>query len=307
MLRIKLTINDHTERAGKTIVIEPLLFLKKCFGRGCCVLNFKMHFISGQKSSDNQISQKQSRQSLYSLESCTDTVCSRRSVRSGRRVRPDDVVEDAQYPQMSPKPMTPRRVKHRSSRRYSNGRSSTRNSRRKVQHQNPVTRLMDQQSAATVVGTTPYYNHLVPSLTASNLKTLNQSADPIYYNMTLSSPLLTGSQSTTVLNSQSYHGNAINRHSLIVPGHTNETYQHSTPNLDQRFNPEATDDLYTRAPSIRSSYSNYHGVRALHNLTKEEFQNPEVPTRDRSLAFLNSAPPAYNLNYHTPPDSETTM
>uniref|UniRef100_A0A0A1X9E0 Uncharacterized protein n=1 Tax=Zeugodacus cucurbitae TaxID=28588 RepID=A0A0A1X9E0_ZEUCU len=27
----------------------------------------------------------------------------------------------------------------------------------------------------------------------------------------------------------------------------------------------------------------------------------------RSMAFLNSGPPAYNLNYHTPPDSETTM
>lgn len=27
----------------------------------------------------------------------------------------------------------------------------------------------------------------------------------------------------------------------------------------------------------------------------------------RSMAFLNNGPPAYNLNYHTPPDSETTM
>lgn len=27
----------------------------------------------------------------------------------------------------------------------------------------------------------------------------------------------------------------------------------------------------------------------------------------RAMQFLNSGPPAYNLNYHTPPDSETTM
>lgn len=27
----------------------------------------------------------------------------------------------------------------------------------------------------------------------------------------------------------------------------------------------------------------------------------------RSMTFLNNGPPAYNLNYHTPPDSETTM
>lgn len=219
--------------------------------------------------------------------------------------------------------MTPRRVKHRSSRRHSNGRNSTRSSRRKMQHQNPVTKLMDQQSnmshgygvgtgAGGGGGPGRYPPHMKPSLTASNLKTLNQSADPIYYNMNSSSPLLTASHSTMGIHQQHDPHAAYatsGRYPAMPPpvGHYNPTYQHSTPNLmaNSVGSQELIDEVYNRPPSVRSSYSNYHGVRALNNLTGGEPPIPQVP--QRSMAFLNSAPPAYNLNYHTPPDSETTM
>ncbi|XP_067630210.1 uncharacterized protein DDB_G0283357 isoform X4 [Eurosta solidaginis] len=161
-------------------------------------------------------------------------------------------------------------------------------------------------------------------------------------------------------------------------GHFNPTYQHSTTNLNDVV--EHTDELYNnRPPSVRSSYSNFHGTRPLSSYlsntagtTENVFagltgaqsgaqqqtaqQLPTLPplpphvapstpplyqtnplhqhppplppspnfpstlpqnipfakrtaSREsiRSMAFLNSGPPAYNLNYHTPPDSETTM
>lgn len=181
---------------------------------------------------------------------------------------------------------------------------------------------------------------------------------------------------------------------LTVPpslgGHYNPTYQHSTTNLNDG---EHVDELYNnRPPSVRSSYSNFHGTRPMssyltssattenvfaslvtsantatnavtsvyhqqqqqqqqtihepphtpplyqqhplhatqhsisqHNLPPPPPPVPELPyvasqpqaipfhkrtaSREsiRSMAFLNSGPPAYNLNYHTPPDSETTM
>uniref|UniRef100_A0A1Q3EVV7 Putative mediator of rna polymerase ii transcription subunit 29 n=2 Tax=Culex tarsalis TaxID=7177 RepID=A0A1Q3EVV7_CULTA len=326
---------------------------------------------------------------------------------------------------LSPKPMTPRRVKRRSvmqrgttsrqsgtSRRshHSNNRSSVRNSRRKV-HQNPVTKLMNQQSAGTMTltKTFPQFVHNKnPELTESNLKSLNndyimsQSAasmlnnfsqaggttnnlntfnhpprhnthtptlpdgspiDPIYYNMNSSSPLLQQNASWASSNPTGGGG---------IGGHSNPTYQHSTTNLNH--SPELNDEYYTnnRPPSVRSSYSNFHGTRPLSSyvtvpgggnlnvaqtstgenvfasLTSQQQQQPsplqpqqqqhhvhqhhhqqqqqqqqvvsdpmaipQLPTRRsvsreslRAMQFLNSGPPAYNLNYHTPPDSETTM
>lgn len=261
-----------------------------------------------QRNNIKNQSQKPSTQSLYSLESGTDTVRSRRSHRSSRGTLHEDAGNNG-HPDLSPKPMTPRRVKHRSSRRHTNGRNSTRSSRRKMQHQNPVTKLIDQQSTSAISLGNPgahnrYPPHMIPSLTASNLKSLNQSADPIYYNMNSSSSLIT-SQSTVGIQQQLQMGYDNARYpSVPPPGHYNPTYQHSTPNLMASRSQELIEELYNRPPSARSSYSNYHGVRALNNLTAEP-NIPQLPHRDRSLAFLNSAPPAYN--HHTPPDSETTM
>ncbi|KAM7342536.1 sodium/potassium-transporting ATPase subunit beta-1-interacting protein [Cochliomyia hominivorax] len=178
-------------------------------------------------------------------------------------------------------------------------------------------------------------------------------------------------------------------------GHYNPTYQHSTTNLNDG---EHVDELYNnRPPSVRSSYSNFHGARPMSSYMNSSSNNtenvfvslvasnteqnavtqqsssssatssfqqlqqqqqithespstpplyqqhplhqpslsqhslpPPPPLPDppytasqpqpipfhkrtasresiRSMAFLNSGPPAYNLNYHTPPDSETTM
>lgn len=161
-----------------------------------------------------------------------------------------------------------------------------------------------------------------------------------------------------------------------MAGLSNPVYQHSTTNLNH--SPELNEEYYgtngtNRPPSVRSSYSNFHGTRPLSsylggggggmapggvtnrgynvspsgggistgggsqpvenvfaNLTasnvggqmmtngngngSDPITIPALPHRRsvsreslRAMQFLNSGPPAYNLNYHTPPDSETTM
>lgn len=309
--------------------------------------------------------------------------------------------QDRRGAQLSPKPMTPRRVKRRSvmtrgttnrqsttSRRSTNhhgtsNRSSVRASRRKYQ-QNPVTKLMETQHqvATTTTTTTPPATNYIPKkpyppyvensqLTETNLKYLNSDLnvgnnggvggggsslmksyqntsnlnsfqknilpDPIYYNMSASTTLLQQSNS--------------NNNQIAHQGHYNPTYQHSMTNLNTSPDSVNTDELYNnRPPSVRSSYSNFHGARHLssynpspdtenvfvgltsqqqhqqqqHQLMMQQQQQkqqhtqtqaiPQVPQRRPgsresvgSMAFLNNGPPAYNLNYHTPPESETTM
>lgn len=276
--------------------------------------------------------------------------------------------------------MTPRRVKRRSvmtrgttsrqsgtSRRsHTSNRTSTRASRRKFQP-NPVAALIDHPRAEP-----PKRNENL-TLTESNLKYLNTdivpsvvnksfrkssnfiqniAPDPIYYNMSTSTTFFEPSwNSSTNLATSSEQSmqqppQQPQRHHHHQ-GHFNPTYQHSTPNLNN--NQEMVDELYNnRPPSVRSSYSNFHGSRPLsmghagENVFAVLNQNagrqgggnghhghmthsrsvpqaiPQVPphrqrcdSREsvRSMAFLNNGPPAYNLNYHTPPDSnsETTM
>lgn len=200
-----------------------------------------------------------------------------------------------------------------------------------------------------------------PQLTKSNLKYLNTDTltanvnksfrksqsftpnivpDPIYYNMSQSTTFFEptwNSSSSTNLTMATQHGQSMENGGGHV-GHFNPTYQHSTPNLTAN-NPEMVDEVYNnRPPSVRSSYSNFHGTRphntnitdsenvfvGLSTLTSNDMQSirsqpmpiPQLPSRQsasresiRSMAFLNNGPPAYNLNYHTPPDSnsETTM
>lgn len=275
--------------------------------------------------------------------------------------------------ELSPKPMTPRRVKRRSvmtrgtngrhstsSRRmHSNNRSSIRNSKKRI-HQNPVTKILEEQQINTQ---SAYPSYMMPppiippnphseaaALTVTNLQYLNKdygdvvpaskvaayqqitiNPDPIYYNMNTSSPLV--QQSWISANSSGVSNSRSNCH-------INPSYQHSTPNLSHSPEPE---EPYHRPPSVRSSYSNFHGARPLSSynpITENVFVNladqsasqaiPQVPHRrsamvqptksginkndqsrvdtgDRTMSFLRSGPPAYNLNYHTPPDSETTM
>ncbi|XP_025831503.1 uncharacterized protein LOC108739783 [Agrilus planipennis] len=188
---------------------------------------------------------------------------------------------------VSPKPMTPRRVKRRSvmqrgssgrystnSRRHSTARSSTRSSRRTAQ--NPVTKLLEQQEKVQAYG-----------------NPTNQSqteALPSYF---------------SVSNNNLWKNN----------GHTNPTYQQSS--VQSLNESDDFDELYNNRPaSVRSSYSNFHGTRVLNNSGPQMFNNhatAQVPQKRnnpnrqslRSKLFLSNGPPAYNAQGSV--DSETTF
>uniref|UniRef100_A0A182UTS7 Uncharacterized protein n=1 Tax=Anopheles merus TaxID=30066 RepID=A0A182UTS7_ANOME len=213
--------------------------------------------------------------------------------------------------------------------------------------------------------------------------TASSPIDPIYYNMNSSSPLLQQQTSWGVSTSSPQGMVGTVPGGGIHAGLSNPVYQHSTTNLNH--SPELNEEYYgtngqNRPPSVRSSYSNFHGTRPLSsylggggtggvaqpggitnrgynvsppgqqggttagggqvenvfaNLTSgggggghtnhqqqyggsaggtDPIAIPQLPHRRsvsresiRAMQFLNSGPPAYNLNYHTPPDSETTM
>nr|CAI5867605.1 unnamed protein product [Callosobruchus analis] len=193
-------------------------------------------------------------------------------------------------PPVSPKPMTPRRVKRRSvMTRGSSSRHST--SSRRQSHarsstrstssrRNPVTRLIEQQQK----GPTAYDSPASPSSIESPL--------PNYYQNT--------NQSWPVNN-----------------GHTNPVYQQSS---QQSLNEtEEIDELYNNRPaSVRSSYSNFHGTRAISYSPPKHHHShatPQVPQKRnnpnrnsmRSMAFLNNGPPAYTSQGQSPVDTETPM
>lgn len=214
-------------------------------------------------------------------------------------------------PQLSPRPMTPRRVKRRSvisrgstsrnslqdkrgSVRYSNtARSSLRSSgrRTKLQHQNPVTRLIEQQQNFQ------QHQSFGDSSTSNDSHRLN------FFDQAASTAdlLLGGSQ---------WKKSA---------GHTNSLYQQSS---SQSLN----DD--NRPPSARSSYSNYHGTRPISCyvgpsgmssyyiagqatgqvpvINTHRRSNNAIPKSNRpSTAFLNNGPPAYQVQGAV--DSETVI
>ncbi|XP_052838880.1 uncharacterized protein LOC128254101 isoform X2 [Drosophila gunungcola] len=396
--------------------------------------------------------QSKHRQSLYSIEfgSSSDTI---RHGSHSMGLGLGDPRGDQDGGELSPKPMTPRRVKRRSvmargthgrqssgagggsgsTRRSHHGssgtlrskhghgghggadsssgsyvRSSTRSSRRKY-HQNPVTKIIDQQlqhqqqqhQHQPHLGSFHRQDKL--SLTASNLHTLNNDfvnntnasgsqlgslgksnrhyynsyrknipLDPIYYN-TNGQGVLEAPGSPTLpppppLPSAASAVSTL--HSSGGGGHYNPSYQHSTTHLNDVGHATTDELLYNnRPPSVRSSYSNFHGSRPLstaygnvaggenvfaglngasasppqapctpplyqqhpiHLQQQQQHQQQQQylppPPMDpapgyamsfskrtasresiRSMAFLNNGPPAYNLNYHTPPDSETTM
>ncbi|KAK4871698.1 hypothetical protein RN001_015822 [Aquatica leii] len=197
---------------------------------------------------------------------------------------------------ISPKPMTPRRVKRRSvmtrgsssrqstgSKRYSHSRSSTRSSRRMVQ--NPVTQLLEQQQRIQA-SSDPTGQSLIEPL-------------PSYCN--------TVGPNNNVLH-QNWHSN----------GHSNPTYQQSS--MQSLNEPDDVDELYNNRPaSVRSSYSNFHGTRAMSHRSSQHYNNhatPQVPQKKlinsskqstRNTIFLNSGPPAYSSQGQPMIDSETTI
>lgn len=103
-------------------------------------------------------------------------------------------------------------------------------------------------------------------------------------------------------------------------GHVNPLYQQSS-NQSLANHDDDDDDTYNRPPSARSSYSNYHGARALGHLSPSNnygqatAQVPVVNSYRRSqnsgrqslrnAAFLNSGPPAYRSQGNL--DSETVI
>ncbi|XP_012251153.2 uncharacterized protein LOC105683257 isoform X2 [Athalia rosae] len=230
--------------------------------------------------------------------------------------QPEPITNDEN---ISPKPMTPRRVKRRSvisrdGTRRSSRRSSVRQSRRK----NPINRIIDQQENL-------YANMQPSNLTNQNVNSLSQGTlnydrisntwdrdrdregnsnwQPEAVNMTISAPTLwnqdTNYSSTNFTNktipnwetnaistrnlTDNWQGNKIN---MQWQGQSNPTFQQTST---QSLNGEDLDDVYSNRPaSARSSYSNYHGVRA----------TPQVPNRtdivrQSQRQFVLSGPPAY--------------
>lgn len=195
--------------------------------------------------------------------------------------------------------MTPRRVKRRNVMQRGSGtrhstssrRHGARSSQRSIRGtaQNPVTRIMDRQQ----------------QLDSSTSPASSPPIDP----------------------PPRYHGTTPN---LLQPneqrwqvnGHTNPTYQQSsTQSLNQ--DQEDLDDLYNNRPaSVRSSYSNFHGTRAISYGAPAHYYGhghatPQVPQKRvsnqphrqsmRSMAFINSGPPAYSSHGRASVDSETTI
>ncbi|XP_043288781.1 uncharacterized protein NKAIN isoform X1 [Venturia canescens] len=227
---------------------------------------------------------------------------------------------------VSPKPMTPRRVKRRSvisrdGTRRSSRRSSLRQSRRK----NPVNRIIEQQESL-YANTVPMAVGLTgPGVTTISQTTLNYDRisstwdrdrnanwQPEAVNMTVSSPTL-WSPDPNYSNTASFPPSSDNnnpntwmtavnnvstrnltdnwQNSELSPmqwqGQSNPTFQQTST---QSLNGDDMEDLYgNRPPSARSSYSNYHGVRA----------TPQVPTRtdvvrqSQRQFVLSGGPPAY--------------
>lgn len=251
--------------------------------------------------------------------------------------QPEPPVQDDSS--VSPKPMTPRRVKRRSvisrdgTRRSSTRRSSVRQSRRK----NPVNRIMDHQEnlyANTGPG-------CIGTLTNQNVSTLSQGVNydritiggwdrerntvdrnwqPEAVNMAVSSPALWPPPPSNLESSNNYsnassgfppgqsppgdwdqqHATTSSTRNLTDnwqaaagelsamqwQGQSNPTFQQTST---QSLNGEDLEELYSNRPaSARSSYSNYHGVRA----------TPQVPNRtdivrQSQRQFVLSGPPAY--------------
>ncbi|XP_011254828.1 uncharacterized protein LOC105250172 isoform X1 [Camponotus floridanus] len=258
--------------------------------------------------------------------------------------QPEPPVQDDSS--VSPKPMTPRRVKRRSvisrdgTRRSNTRRSSVRQSRRK----NPVNRIMDHQENL-YANTGP--GACIGSLTNQNVSTLSQGDRALNYdritiggwdrernvpvdrnwqpeavNMAVSSPALWPPPPPSNQDSSNNYSNASSgfppgqsppggdwdqQHAITSStrnltdnwqpasgelsamqwqGQSNPTFQQTST---QSLNGEDLEELYSNRPaSARSSYSNYHGVRA----------TPQVPNRtdivrQSQRQFVLSGPPAY--------------
>ncbi|KAI9582761.1 hypothetical protein GQX74_011978 [Glossina fuscipes] len=375
--------------------------------------SFKLHSSFAVRKMKHASKKSKHRQSLYSIEfgPSLDTI----------RSRADTILDygddhlherciggvglgvsgggcgEADGSELSPKPMTPRRVKRRSvMARGSNSRQSTSSRRSHISGSASGGTSIPSSLGSGGIGSLSKTNNNHYQSFRKNIP-----PDPIYYNTNAQTGLFEQAWQTAASQSPPAATLVDEPQSPTLPlapslggGHYNPTYQHSTTNLNDG---EQADELYNnRPPSVRSSYSNFHGTRPitsytnstgatenvfaglmganaantttaattttmtatetqqfcfqqttehvppstpplyqqhpLHNHSISEQNLPPPPplpaepqyvssppqpipfakrtaSREsiRSMAFLSSGPPAYNLNYHTPPDSETTM
>lgn len=231
---------------------------------------------------------------------------------------------------VSPKPMTPRRVKRRSViSRDGTRRSSRRGSVRQSRRKNPVNRIMDHQESlyANTASASNLTNQNVNSLSQGTLNydrismswDRNSNWQPEAVNMAVSTPSLWNNNHHHHHNHASSQQDSSNNYSSsgnnYAAGYPNWDANSSTRNLTDNWQPselspmqwqgqsnptfqqtstqslngEDLDDIYNNRPaSARSSYSNYHGVRA----------TPQVPNRtdivrQSQRQFVLSGPPAY--------------
>lgn len=220
------------------------------------------------------------RTSLYSIEFSPQTQHHHSSGgETARCAGADSEDESAPAVPISPKPMTPRRVKRRS--------------------------VMQR-------GTTS--RHSSSSRRSTNRSSGRNHPRPISQNPVTR---LLDQQLQQQWNGQSVPLPPPSAHLYRHNGHTNPTYQQSS---SQSLNePDELDELYNNRPaSVRSSYSNFHGTRALHavhahahyyhNQQPQSQATPQVPTTHaRHGTFIGGGggPPAYTSAVNN--DSETTM
>jgi len=170
------------------------------------------------------------------------------------------------------------------------------------EYQPPTLHHLKKQPTANLVPSTsqPAINSFQQQVRNDPAISRHTPTDPIYYNMNASSPLLvqqTSWNTTSTPSPQAYSNGHYHHHHhpgdggmAAGMGHTNPTYQHSTPNLVEA--PEM-EEYYqaNRPPSVRSSYSNFHGTRPL-----SYNPNPQASTSSSAIANSNNRNVFVGLN-----------
>lgn len=161
------------------------------------------------------------------------------------------------------------------------------------QHQIPKKDMMPSKSTQALNSFQQNQKQINEHAAAMNRHT---PTDPIYYNMNSSSPLLiqqaswndisTPSPQESSNNYRSHHSHHPSDAAISL-GHTNLTYVHSNPSLiDGEMNEYYQAD---RPPSVRSSYSNFHGARPLSSYSSNPGGNNKTrdSTKDNFFAGLS--------------------
>lgn len=169
----------------------------------------------------------------------------------------------------------PQNGTHRSSTR------STRSSRRKVHHVNPVTKLMDQQNSF------PSFKHTNSNLTENNLKTLNNDyiLNNQYHHQNPKKDIIP-SKSTPALNSFAQKQSneltsaAMNRHTPTDPIYYNMNV--SSPLIVQQT---SWNETSTPSPQAYATNHFHH-----HHQTRNEYSDAATSLGHTNLTYVHSNP-----------------